>query len=54
MFNDVIVVGSAPDPYDPLSPYGYMDEVGISWVTGETMSCLPLTFTKCMIATPYV
>lgn len=35
MFNDMIVVGSAPEPFDPLSPYDYMDESGISWVTGE-------------------
>lgn len=35
MFNDMIVVDSAPDPYNPLSPYEYMDESGISWVTGE-------------------
>ncbi|CAM9899509.1 unnamed protein product, partial [Pylaiella littoralis] len=33
MFNDRIVVDSAPDPYNPLSPYDYMDESGISWVT---------------------
>lgn len=35
LFNDVIVVGSAPEPFDPLSPSDYMDESGISWVTGE-------------------
>lgn len=35
MFNDVFVVASAPDPHDPLSPHEYMDESGISWVTGE-------------------
>lgn len=35
LFNDVVVVGSAPEPYDPLLPYDYMDESGISWVTGE-------------------
>lgn len=35
MFNDVIVVDSAPEPYESLSPYEYMDESGISWVTGE-------------------
>ncbi|CAN0131104.1 unnamed protein product [Ectocarpus sp. 6 AP-2014] len=33
MFNDVIVVDSAPEPYESLSPYEYMDESGISWVT---------------------
>ncbi|CAM9135569.1 unnamed protein product [Hapterophycus canaliculatus] len=33
MFNDVFVVDNAPDPYDPLSPFEYMDESGISWVT---------------------
>lgn len=38
MFNDMIVVDSAPDPYNPLSPYDYMDESGISWVTGEITS----------------
>lgn len=37
MFNDVFVVDSAPDPYDPLSPYEYMDESGISWVTGKAV-----------------
>ncbi|CAM9852767.1 unnamed protein product [Scytosiphon promiscuus] len=33
MFNDVFVVDSAPDPYSTISPYEYMDESGISWVT---------------------
>lgn len=35
MFNDVFVVSGAPDPYDPMSPYDYMDETGISWSSGE-------------------
>lgn len=35
VFNDVIVVDSAPDPYDGDSPYEYMDELDISWTTGE-------------------
>lgn len=38
MFNDVFVVDSAPDPFNTLSPYEYMDESGISWVTGKTSS----------------
>ena len=35
VFNDKIVVSSAPSPYDSLPPYEYMDESEISWVTGE-------------------
>lgn len=35
VFNDVFVVADAPDPYNPASPYEYMDESEISWVTGE-------------------
>ena len=41
MFNDIFVVASAPNPHDPLSPYEYMDESGISWVTGEISSRPP-------------
>lgn len=35
MFNDIIVVAAAPDPYDPLSPHEYMVETDISWASGE-------------------
>ncbi|CAM9402516.1 unnamed protein product, partial [Laminaria digitata] len=33
VFNDKIVVHSAPSPYDSSAPYEYMDESEISWVT---------------------
>lgn len=36
MFNDVFVVDSAPDPHDRASPYSYMDESEVTWVTGDS------------------
>lgn len=34
VFNDVIIVDSGPDPFDPSSPHDYMDESDIAWATG--------------------
>lgn len=34
VFNDVVIVGDAPGPFDTSSPHDYMDQSDIAWDTG--------------------